>query len=46
MGQVTFIEFSGAVTVIRFRTLRAAREAARLSYGKGIYKAIFAGRAE
>ena len=44
MAYVTFIELTGAVTSIRFRTLRAARSAAWIYNQSGSYKAVYAWR--
>jgi len=45
MSYCTFIELSGAVNSIRFRTLRAARAAAWIANNSGAYKAAYAWRA-
>lgn len=45
MAYVTFVERSGAVSSIRFRTLRAARSAAWHALQSHIYRSVYAWRA-
>ena len=44
MAYVTFVELSGAVSSIRFRSLRAARSAAWQFNQSGAYKSVYAWR--